>query len=624
MRLPFKKILYAALVLLVLSFVVFHVFRIYGSVRKALADERARLIEQNRVPFEKKALTPHLSQNIRILQNTNAVRDFIKFREFYFAATGGGLAQFAGDGKILRHFSVLDGLPESDLTALAVSGGRLFIGTRTKNLIAFDGEKFESYTWIDRKAQAVTAFLESNGKLLIGTFAGGLLEFDGVNFSEIKAGKTRISAINCLSKTDAKLFVGTFNDGLWIYENDVWTHFSTAEGLPSNRVVGIAVRDKNLYVATDFGLSVLQEKTFRTLAVLPSLSSLALENGRIFLAKDNGEIFTFDDSLREFSAARNLQNARLIAADENLRLLSNQGVSQIKIGKISPFVETENNSLTDNFVSALAFDKRENLWVGTFRRGIDVLSADGKKLKHIESETAREINFLQASEEEIFAAASSGLIRFKTDFSSENLTKKDGLPDNSVTHFSADSVATAKGLAFRDNGKFRALSTVNGLPNNSVFTTLRIGAKLYAGTLGGLAEIENHRVTRTFKDTNSNLKTNWVTALCLANERIFIGTYGGGVFELLPSGEIRAFEGETRKFVVNPNAVFSDGARLYAGTLEGVKILDLQTRQWKTVRRVLPAETVLSIAGDAENVYFGTTTGIARINKNYFAGGESE
>ncbi|HEX9960452.1 MAG TPA: hypothetical protein VGB00_05940, partial [Pyrinomonadaceae bacterium] len=354
MRLPFKKILYPALVLLILSFVVFHVFRIYDAVGKTLADERARLIEHTRVPFEKKALTPHLSQNIRILQNTSAVRDFVKFREFYFAATGGGLVQLAEDGKILRHFTVLDGLPESDLTALAVFGDRLFIGTQTKNLIAFDGEKFESYVWTDRKAQAVTAFLESNGKLLIGTFAGGLLEFDGKNFSEIKAGKTRISAINCLSKTEAKLFVGTFNDGLRIYENDIWTHWTIAEGLPSNRVVGIIVRDNNLYVATDFGLSVLQEKTFRTLAVLPSLSSLALENGRIFLAKDNGEIFTFDESLKEFSAAQNLQNARLIAADETLRLLSNQGVSQIKNGKLSPLGQTENNSLTDNFVSALA------------------------------------------------------------------------------------------------------------------------------------------------------------------------------------------------------------------------------------------------------------------------------
>ncbi|HEY0658661.1 MAG TPA: hypothetical protein VGD05_09315, partial [Pyrinomonadaceae bacterium] len=181
-----------------------------------------------------------------------------------------------------------------------------------------------------------------------------------------------------------------------------------------------------------------------------------------------------------------------------------------------------------------------------------------------------------------------------------------------------------KGLAFRENGKIRVLSTVQNLPNNSVYTTAQIGGKLYAGTLGGLAEIENGRVARTYRDSNSNLKTNWVTALIYADERLFIGTYGGGIFELMPSGEIHSFEGETGKFVVNPNAMFSDGNRLYAGTLAGVKVLDLRTQSWQSVKHILPAETVLSITGDNENIYFGTTNGIAEVKKDYFTKGESE
>ena len=87
-----------------------------------------------------------------------------------------------------------------------------------------------------------------------------------------------------------------------------------------------------------------------------------------------------------------------------------------------------------------------------------------------------------------------------------------------MTHFSGDFMATAKGLAFRENGQIRVLSTVNELPNNAIYTTLKTNEKLYAGTLGGLAEIENKRVVRTFKDSNSNLKTNWITAL-IRNER---------------------------------------------------------------------------------------------------------
>jgi ligand-binding sensor domain-containing protein len=624
MRLSFKKFLYPLLVLLVLSFVIFHICRIYNSARKTLADERARLIEQNRVPFEKKVLTPHPSENVRIRQSAQLVRDFVNFHDSYFAATGGGLVQFAEDGKILKHFTVLDGLPESDLTALAVYQNRLFIGTQTKNLIAFDGEKFESYAWTDRKAQAVTSFLEMNGKLLIGTFSGGLIEFDGKNFTEIKAENVRLAAINCLYRHESKLFVGTFNNGLWIYENDAWTHLTTGNGLASNRVVGIVVKDKNLYAATDFGLSIRQDKTFRTLAVLPSLSSVAMRGNQIFLATDNGRIYTFDNSLKEFSACEKMRNARLKPVGDKLRLLSNQGFGEIAGAKTSCFGESETTSLTDNFVSALVFDRNKNLWVGTFRSGIDIFSAEGKKLKHIDSETVREINFLRSGGEEILAATASGLIRIKPDFSAENLTKKDGLPANSVTHFSGAFVATTEGLAFRENGKVRVLSTVQGLPGNGVYTTLEVGKKVYAGTLGGLAEIENNRVTRIFKDSNSNLKTNWVTALCAAGERIFIGTYGGGVFELLPSGEIRAFDGEIGKFVVNPNAMFSDGERLYVGTLEGAKVFDLQTQEWRTIRNILPAEIVMSITGDDENIYFGTSAGIAEVRKSLLAKGEPE
>jgi len=192
------------------------------------------------------------------------------------------------------------------------------------------------------------------------------------------------------------------------------------------------------------------------------------------------------------------------------------------------------------------------------------------------------------------------------------------LPSNSIAHLSEDFIATSKGLAFRENGKIRAISAVNGLPNNSVYTVLQTGEKLYAGTLGGLAEIQNKKVIRTFKDSNSNLKTNWVTALISINERIFIGTYGGGLFELLPSGEIRSFEAETGKFTVNPNAIFADENKLYIGTLAGAKIYNLERQKWANIKNILPSETVMTITGDDENIYFGTTNGIAKVEKSWF------
>ena len=153
---------------------------------------------------------------------------------------------------------------------------------------------------------------------------------------------------------------------------------------------------------------------------------------------------------------------------------------------------------------------------------------------------------------------------------------------------------------------------MQGLPSSSLYAVLDHAGKLYVGTLGGLAVLENGRVYRVFKDTN------WVTALCAVGPRIFLGTYGGGVFELTASGELRSFLPETGRAVVNPNAMWSDGLRLYVGTLDGSLVFDLNSQQWLRLSSEMPARTVLSITGDEKYVYFGTTAGIARIGHRFW------
>ncbi len=625
MRLKFSNKIIGIGLIVIFTIFSYEIFRIYKSARNSLSEERARLLEKNSVAFKKTRLTPYSPNDVRIWQNFSDTRDFIKYQNSFFAATGGGLAQYSPDGEIVKHYTVLDGLPESDLTALAVFGEKLFIGTRAKGLLEFDGETFTQYEWTDRKAQTVAALLNDNeNRLLIGTFGGGLLEFGGADFREIKAENKQIKAVNFLSKTDDKLYVGTFDNGLWIYEKDRWAHFTTLEGLNSNRVVGVAEHNKNLLVATDFGLSILEENKFRTIEILPALSGLIKFDSRIFLTRDNGEIFNFDKSLSELAKKNYLTDARFAVAGEKLFLLANGGVFSFDDNKFKAFGDAGNKFLTDNFVSALAIDGRGNLWAGTFRRGIDVLAENGKLLTHLETESIREINFLQASGKGVSAATTQGLFQIKSDFSYTAFDKTKGLPTGVVTHISDGVLATARGLVFTGEKTPRILSAVNRLPNNSVYTTLKIGDGVYAGTLSGLAQIEDKKVIRVWQDSNSNLATNWVTALVSANERIFVGTYGGGIFELLSSGEIRSFADEIGKFVVNPNALVTDGKRLYIGTLEGAKILDLQTQKWINVKKVLPSQTVLSVTADEETIYFGTASGIAAIRKSYFENVEKE
>jgi ligand-binding sensor domain-containing protein len=649
---PARVLLFAAVMILfaVFALLIVEAGFIYRKTDRNLEKERQKQSKQNVIPFSKASLTPHFNQNVQIIQSTKAARSIAVFQNFVFAATGGGLLQLSENGEIIRHFTVLDGLPESDMTALAVFQSKLFIGTKSNGLISFDGEKFEAFRLVNHETKSITALFSDSNTLLIGTFAGGLLEFDGGKFTEIRSADERFENITFLRQDDACLIAGTFADGLWIRQNLIWKHFTTADGLLSNRIVGAEISGKNLLVATDLGVSqtifeqLLRENqiTFRPTLALPTLSSFIIENDKFYLTKENGEIFRFPtnrqvSSLKKISwkQPENVESARLYKSNDGIWLLTNQGIWQgknidaeeISLAGFGKF--PDENALADNNVSALRVDRNERIWVGTFRSGIDVFSENGKKLKHIESDTVREINFLTqtADGQEILAATSAGAVRFDAKFNETQFAEKADLPSRAVAQISLfkdeknqfSAISTAKGLLIKDKNARRVFSTVNGLPANSVFSSHFARNALFVATMGGLAQIENGRVSRVYKTSNSELKNNWISALCAAaGDRIFIGTYGGGVFELLPSGEIRSFEAETGKFFVNPNALFSDGERLFAGTLEGAWSLNLTTQKWSPLKDVLPSGTVLSITADSANVYFGTTSGIARINKNFW------
>lgn len=642
-----RKLFFAAVMILFAVFTLLFVEArfIYRKTELTLEKERRSQSKNNVIPFSKSDLTPHKNENVKIIQSAKNVRALAEFQSSLFAATDGGLLQMNENGEILRHFTVLDGLPESDLTAVAEFQSKLFIGTRSKGLIEFDGEKFSAFRFENHETKSITALQSSQQKLLIGTYSGGLIEFDGVKFTETKGLDERIQHITMLKKFDSDLLVGTFDDGIWLRKNQIWKHFRTADGLFSNRIVGIEIVGGKLFVATDLGISetiydeILQDtqRSFQKTIPLPTLSDLIFKDSIFYLTKDNGEIYLFsaaqkNSPLKKIARQGNekLSSARFSVIDERVFLLTDRGIQQIKNfaandADFTLFSQiTEENDLTDNNISALAIDENERIWIGTFREGIDVFSANGKKLKHLETENIREINGLNARQNEVIASTSSGVLRFDANLTEKSFIESAVLPSRSVSQVlqiknekqDFTAVSTVKGLFFQDKSEKRFFSTINGLPANSVFSILYARDSLFAGTMSGLAQIEKGRITRVFKTSNSELKNNWISALSLAGDRIFIGTYGGGIFELTSSGEILAVE--TGKIFVNPNALFSDGETIYAGTLDGAWAMNLTTGKRLLIKDILPSATVLSIAADRENIYFGTTGGIARINRAEF------
>jgi ligand-binding sensor domain-containing protein len=639
------------------------------------------------VRFESERLSPLKTQGVKLFQSTRSTRAVARFRDSYFAATDGGLVELSASGEVVRSFGVLDGLPESDLTCLAAYGARLYVGTRSKGLVAFDGESFERYWWPERGAQAVTSLLEDRGRLLVGTFAGGLLEFDGASFRELRAGDggARLEGVTALARYGPRLYVGTFARGLWVTEGGRWAHFTAADGLKSDRVVAVVERGGDAFVASDFGLSAARAEglvlnsdavaagKWRDVATIPALSAAANVSDELLLCKDDGEFALLDASpgrtsnerAGEFNwlgpAPQTQTGASLSVLDGYVWMLGSAGIARAAVvqadgarasgrGRLS-FSEfggqESRRAPASNIVSSLAFDSGGNLWAGSFRNGLDVFAPSGLKITHVESDDLREVNALAADAEGgMFAATSQGLVRFDAALRASKTSAADGLAGNSVLHVALPNaaapagtpqsaaarakstddeqlvVATSRGLSLGARGRMRTLTTVQGLPSNSVYAVWAAGEHLFAGTLGGLAELSGGRVVRVFKDSNSALKNNWVTAVCGAGGRLFVGTYGGGVFELTPAGELRGFARETGAAFVNANAMWADAGRLYVGTLDGALVLDLRSQKWARVRDQLPSPVVLSVAGRDGQVFFGTTAGLARFDASFFDSAE--
>lgn len=640
----FITFVFSAIVITLLS--IF--FWIHHQVDSDLARTRKLISNQEFIAFHHKPLGPLEHSNIRTIFTDSHVTDVTRFQNTLVAATTGGLVQI---GNPARHFTLRDGLPEHNLTCLAVFHDTLWIGTNEQGLITFDGVQFQHYTWPNHN-QRITALLADAHSLLIGTQAGGLIAFDGLQFTQVQfeGEKRQPPAIECLSTIESRLYVGTYSEGLWVQTGGRWQQFTTSHGLPSDRVVGIAELGEQVIVATDFGLASASKTEmdqtdttasllFHTIATLPGLSAISTIHGHILACQDNGTISLVVKSGNRLSVepldqppvsqTTSLSGCRISAVENSVFLSSDQGlwqsseitadVPQLAFERIA--LPASLGSLTSNQVSALEFDGDGNLWAGTFRDGIDVLSSTGKQIAHLESDALRDINRLVFDPQPkiMWAATSNGLIKIDALSRTSSVTTRQGLLSDSVNSVFPGTellVATSDGLSTGRPNQFKGLTRVQGLPGNSVYCVLPVGRSVFVGTGGGLAELQSGKVIRVWTDSNSHLTHNWVSALAATESRLFIGTYGGGVFELLPSGDLHAFE--IGKQTVNPNALMCFGNKLGVGTLDGAWMLDLDSQKWTHLTSELPSLTVLSLAANDEHLYVGTDAGIVVFSGSGF------
>jgi ligand-binding sensor domain-containing protein len=595
-------------------------------------------------------------QGVTYYSNIQEVRAFEQFAGAFFAATSAGLISFDDRGQMTAHYTTLDGLPDNDLTALAVFQGQLFIGAASQGLVAYDGRQFNQYRFLQPKADHVTALATSDDTLFIGTWERGLFEYDGTQFRRTTiGGGSELAQVTAVLPHYPEIYVGTYNQGLFAWREGRWDHLTTKEGLPSDRVTAVLEDSDGVLIGTDLGIARWGGGSgIVPVAQLGNVISLVRFQEKVYAGLFIGRILQLDGSKQHyFSKAQQSQltlsnNTTILAlssADNRLWALTSRGLYFSPSPGTEPFRRFDQPSealhLSASHISALATDWQGRLWLGYFDRGIDIIDSDQAKLiTHIEDTVVREINALRASADgqRMIVATSEGLVIIDSSLRHQRYTERDGLISNTVSSMldvpasialpgseershqgEALMLTTARGLSIYAQDMFRSLTAFHGLASNHLYTGAQLGDRLFVGSLNGLNELEGLRVVRTFQTSNSRLSHNWVSALAAVGSTLYIGTYGGGVDALLPSGEMINFAPLIGRFSVNPNAMHFDGERLYVGTLDqGVWVLDIERDTWSHFTQGLGSNNVTAIAGDAHAIYFGTDRGLSRIERARF------
>ena len=636
---------------------------------RRITRERERQAEATQVNVEERVLRAASTDGLTLYLNASDVRAVANFAGLRYLATSGGLIALDDSGDVKRRYTTFDGLPENDLTALAVFREKLFVGTASAGLIAFDGNNFVAYRFVRPKAAHVSVLTPTASELLVGTLDGGLFEYDGQRFSRRfnSAPGADFSRVTSLLPFESRLYVGTQDDGLYIWREGHIEHITSGAGLPSPHITGLTTTPSNLdaatiVLATDFGVVTLSDANeIKPLSNRPNITSLAVSNGHVWAGLFSGGIVDLTagqpsqstdwrtNNLSEVAGLPPAIPATVIAHDGELWALTREGAFIRGERASHPGFESVAGSLirdhvlTADHITSLSEDGSGKLWVGYFDRGMDLLSpATSERLSHIETDRVREINHLafDRSENKMMAATSRGLVIFGEGLKQTVVTREQGgLINDSVAHVTFADVdsrllmtstagssekpggrsvvlATAGGLTEIAGDRARSITAFHGLASNHLYTSASVGSRLFVGSLAGLVELEGLRVVRTYKTSNSRLSHDWVTALAEADGTLYVGTNGGGVDALLPTGEWLNFADELGKFEVNQNSMHFDGERLYVGTSDrGLLVYNTRDRRWTRISAGLASQNVTAITSDNQFVYVGTMNGLVRIEK---------
>ena len=169
------------------------------------------------------------------------------------------------------------------------------------------------------------------------------------------------------------------------------------------------------------------------------------------------------------------------------------------------------------------------------------------------------------------------------------------------------------GAAIVRGGRVEAIGRKQGLPKRSVWAVAqdRDGALLLGTTIG---LYRAHRgALRRFSVASGHLDDDWVTAIAVRDDALFVGTYSHGVTRL-ERAEAALEPHHLGGGFVNFGGLLVRDDRVYAATMSGLKSVPVSGGEpWRLHRDVAPSRDVTAVVAGEDGVWIGSRRGLARL-----------
>jgi hypothetical protein len=607
------------------------IWRASCALRSATVEVRA----EHQIHFISRPLPQSLNSDFEIVSSPAVFLQAAQFESRLYVAGPAGLAEYDPSGTLVHRYDVGRELPASPLIALTPmtlagsSEPELVIATAQDGLLAFDGHAFRQILPTEPETRTITSILPvASGHLLLGTQKRGVLVFDGKEITALHDTLSNVY-VTALAGSESDLWVGTLNHGVLHFHAGATDSFSESEGMPDRQVHSLAQVDAFTFVGTSVGIAEFSGGRFsRLLAPGVFATALLVASKQLYVGTEDQGVMTIPLGNRHFNptAGQGSQLSeihQLFASGESVFAVARGGLYRLDPHAFgwTQALQSGQSLLSDRNISALAIDASQRLWVGYFDRGLDIVSSDNLRQKHVEDEHVFCVNriFPDAKSGTINVATANGLVRFDNAGNEQQvLTRADGLIADHVTDIATYrdglALATPAGLTFLNASGPSSLYAFNGIVNNHVYALGVSGDQLLAGTLGGISVLDRGSVTANYTTATSNLKHNWITAVVPVGDAWMVGTYGAGILGLDRAGHFHSFERASAPFEVNPNAMLVTANYVLAGTLgKGLYLFDRATGRWAVIDVGLPSSNVTAVAAGNGYVYIGTDNGLVRI-----------